>query len=157
MVFDIIFYRTYNTVGIEYKYFGKGRFHMNTYINAGAFFLATSVVVLIAILIFDIIASYKIWEEIRKGNMAVAMSTGGIVAGVSNIMHFAITSNDSILKTALWGGIGTAALLIVYFVFELLTPKLKVNEEIGKGNRAVGFISMIFSISFSFIIGASIS
>ncbi|HEY9059044.1 MAG TPA: DUF350 domain-containing protein [Pseudobacteroides sp.] len=130
---------------------------MNAYINAGTFFLATSVVVLIAILIFDLIVRYKVWEEIQKGNMAVAMSTGGIVAGVANIMHFAIMSNDSIYNTAIWGGIGTLLLLVVYFAFELLTPKLNVSEEIGKGNRAVGFISMIFSISFSFIIGASIS
>lgn len=130
---------------------------MNAYINAGTFFLATSVVVLIAILIFDLIVRYKVWDEIQKGNMAVAMSTGGIVAGVANIMHFAITSNDSIYNTAIWGGIGTLLLLLVYFAFELLTPKLNVSEEIGKGNRAVGFISMIFSISFSFIIGASIS
>lgn len=130
---------------------------MSDYINAGTFFLATSAVVLVATFIFNLLTSYKIWAEIQKGNMAVAMATGGIVAGVANIMHFAISSNDSVVKTAIWGGIGTALLLIVYFAFELLTPKLNVSEEIGNGNRAVGFISMIFSISFSFIIGASIS
>lgn len=88
--------------------------------------------------------------------MAVAFSTGGIVFGVANIMHFAIMTNDNLINTILWGGLGTAALLVVYYAFELLTPKLNVTEEIQKGNNAVGFISFIFSIAFSYIIGASI-
>ncbi|MCX7920593.1 MAG: DUF350 domain-containing protein [Clostridia bacterium] len=125
--------------------------------NAGLFFLVTSVVELAAIFIFDLLVRYKLWEEINKGNMAVALSTGGIVLGVANIMQHAISSNDNLVNTLLWGGLGTLALLVVYFAFELLTPKLHVTEEIGKGNKAVGFISFAFSLAFSFIIGASIT
>ena len=130
---------------------------MNPFLSAGAFFGSTSLVVIIGILLFDMTTKYKLWEEINNGNLAVAFSTSGIVLGVANIMRFAIASNDSILTTLLWGGIGTVALLVVYHAFELLTPKLKVSEEIGKGNKAVGFIAFIFSIAFSYIIGASIS
>ena len=130
---------------------------MNGFLYAGAFFVTTTIVILIAVLIFDLIVRYKVWEEITKGNMAVSFSTGGIILGVANIMHFAITTNDSLLGTILWGGIGTAALLLVYFMFEILTPRLNLTEEIGKGNKAVGFISFIFSLAFSFVIGASIT
>ncbi len=130
---------------------------MNPILNAGLYFLTASVIVLVAVFIFDLMAKYKVWEEIRKGNMAVAFSAGGIVLGIANVMRHAISANDNLLSTALWGGLGTIALIIVYFAFELLTPKLNVSEEIGKGNRAVGFISMIYSIAFSFIIGASIT
>lgn len=130
---------------------------MSAYISAGTYFLATSVVVLAAILVFDLLTRYKIWEEIQGGNLAVAFSTGGMVFGIANVMRYAISANDTLLQTVSWGGLGTAALLIVYFAFELLTPKLNVSEEISKGNRAVGFITFIFSIAFSFIIGASIS
>ena len=125
--------------------------------NAGIYFITTSVVLLVSILIFDLLVRYKVWAEINNGNMAVAFSTGGIFLGVANVMRYAISSNDSLLSTALWGGLGALALLVVYFAFELLTPRLNVSEEIGKGNKAVGFISLIFSIGFSFIIGASIS
>lgn len=124
--------------------------------NAGLFFAAAAVVVVIAVFIFDLVVKYKLWEEIAKGNMAVALSTAGIVFGEANIMHFAISSNDSILDTLKWGGIGAVALLLVYFAFELLTPKLNVTEEIAKGNKAVGFISLTFSVALSFVIGASI-
>lgn len=130
---------------------------MSSLINAGLFFIAAAVVVMLAIFLFDIITKYKVWTEINGGNMAVALATGGIVLGVANIMRFAITSNEKLTSTLMWGGIGTLALLIVYLVFELLTPKLNVNDEIAKGNKAVGLISFIFSLAISYIIGASIS
>lgn len=130
---------------------------MNNFLNAGSYFLVASVVILIAIFIFDLITKYKIWEEITKGNLAASFATGGIVLGDARIMQSAISSNDTLLQTLMWGGLGTLILLFVYLMFELLTPKLNVSEEIGKGNKAVGIISFIFSLAFSFIIGASIS
>ncbi|MCX7746754.1 MAG: DUF350 domain-containing protein [Clostridia bacterium] len=126
-------------------------------LGAGKYFIVTSVIVLAAVFIFDLLVKYKVWAEINKGNLAVALSTGGKILGISNIMYHAINTNENLLNTVIWGGIGTAALLIVYFAFELLTPNLNVSDEIGKGNKAVGFISFVFSVAFSFIIGASIS
>jgi putative membrane protein len=38
-----------------------------------------------------------------------------------------------------------------------MTPGFKIDEEIQKDNRAVGFLSMIISIALSFVIGAGIS
>lgn len=125
--------------------------------NAGLYFVVTSIIVIAAILLFDIATRYKVWKEINSGNMAVAFSTGGIVFGVANIMKSAIMVNDSLLDTVVWGGVGTLVLILVYLAFEILTPKLNVSEEIEKGNKAVGFISLVFSVAFSFIIAASIS
>jgi putative membrane protein len=130
---------------------------MTSIAYAAMYFAVTSVVVILATFIFDLLTRHNSMEEINKGNMAVAFSTGGMMFGVANIMHFALLGNDKLLKALLWGGVGTAALIIVYFAFEVLTPKLNVNEEICKGNNAVGFISFILSVAFSFVIGASIS
>lgn len=130
---------------------------MNGLANAGIYFLATSLVLIIAIFIFDLVTKYKIWDEINKGNLAVGFSTGGIILGVAFIMKCAIDANSKLLDTILWGGIGTLVLLVIYFAFEILTIKLRVSEEISRGNKAVGLISFLFSIAFSLIIGASIS
>lgn len=65
--------------------------------------------------------------------------------------------NDSLLTMIVWGVYGFILLLIGYFIFEFLTPKFKIDEEIKNDNRAVGFISMIISIGLSFVIGAGIS
>jgi putative membrane protein len=130
---------------------------LNVYLNAGIYFLLTSIVILIAICLFDLITKYKVWDEITKGNVSVALATGGVVIGVANILKCAITTNEDLIHTIIWGGIGSVVLLIVYLAFEALTPRLNVTEEIGKGNIAVGVISFVFSLAFSLIIGASIS
>ena len=88
--------------------------------------------------------------------MAVAMATGGKIFGILNIFRYSILHNDSLFVMIGWGCFGFFLLIIAYFIFEFLTPKFKVDEEIGKGNRAVGFISMVISVGLSYVIGAGI-
>lgn len=118
-----------------------------------------SVVILCTVVflaVFELVTRYKNWEEIKKGNLAVAMATGGKIFGIANIFRFSIEHNDALLTSIAWGSVGFILLLLGYFIFEFLTPSIRVDEEIGKGNKAVGLISMIISIGLSFVIGASI-
>lgn len=118
-----------------------------------------SVVVLCSLIflsVFELVTSYKNWDEIRNGNLAVAMATGGKLFGIATIFRYSIEHNDSILISIGWGTIGFLLLLLGYFIFEFLTPSIDVDKEIGKGNQAVGFVSMMISIGLSFVIGASI-
>jgi len=119
--------------------------------------LVASLIILLTILVFVAITKYNDWEEIRQGNIAAALALGGKIFGVGNIMRFAIMSNSAAGETILWGTIGLVLLILVYLLFEWLTPRLNVNKEIGSGNTAVGLLSLVFSITFSFVIGASIS
>ncbi|MGE6751814.1 DUF350 domain-containing protein [Rossellomorea sp. NPDC071047] len=119
-----------------------------------------SVVILCLVLflaIFELVTKYKNWEEIKKGNLAVAMATGGKIFGIANIFRHSISHNDTILTTIGWGVFGFFLLLIGYFIYEFLTPKFKIDEEIAKDNRAVGFISLVISVGLSYVIGAGIS
>lgn len=111
---------------------------------------------LVFLAIFELVTSYKNWEEIKNGNFAVAMATGGKLFGIATIFRYSIEHNDSLLQSIGWGIFGFILLLIGYLIFEFLTPTMKVDEEIGKGNNAVGFISMIISVGLAFVIGASI-
>ncbi|MCL6638390.1 MAG: DUF350 domain-containing protein [Firmicutes bacterium] len=120
-------------------------------------FVVAALIILLTILVFVKLTRYNDWEEIRKGNTAAALALGGKVFGVGNIMRFAIVTNTSPLDTVLWGAVGLALLILVYLGFEWLTPRLNVNDEIANGNTAVGLLAMIFSIAFSYVIGASIS
>ncbi|CAG9619563.1 DUF350 domain-containing protein [Sutcliffiella rhizosphaerae] len=118
-----------------------------------------SVVVLCLVLflaIFELVTRYKNMEELKKGNLAVAMATGGKILGIANIFRYSIGNHDSILTMIGWGSIGFILLLVAYFIFEFLTPSFKVDEEIRNDNRAVGLISFVISVGLSFIIGASI-
>ncbi|MGI8316850.1 DUF350 domain-containing protein [Halobacillus mangrovi] len=118
-----------------------------------------SVVVLCLIVfmaVFEIVTSYNNWKEIKRGNLAVAMATGGKIFGIANIFRFSIEHNDSLLQTMGWGIFGFVLLLSGYFIFEFLTPSFKIDEEIEADNRAVGFISLVISVGLSYVIGANI-
>lgn len=118
-----------------------------------------SVVILCLVLfmaIFELVTKYKNWEEIQKGNLSVAMATGGKIFGIANIFRFSIQNHDSLFIMIGWGVFGFFLLLIGYFIFEFLTPKFDIDVEIQQDNRAVGLISMIISVGLSYVIGAGI-
>lgn len=126
-------------------------------------YLASIVYVSVAVLslivclsLFELVTKYRCWHEIKAGNLAVAMATGGKIFGICNIFRFSISVNSSIYEHLLWGGFGFVILLIAYFLFEFLTPIFRIDEELANDNRAVGFIAMIISIALSYVIGATI-
>ncbi|QHE53191.1 DUF350 domain-containing protein [Pontibacillus sp. HMF3514] len=106
--------------------------------------------------IFEIVTKYNNWEQIKQGNFSVAMATGGKIFGISNIFRYSIQHNDTLLQSMGWGLFGFVLLLFGYFIFEFLTPSFRIDEEIEKDNRAVGFIAMIISVGLSFVIGSNI-
>jgi len=99
---------------------------------------------------------YKTWDEIKNGNLAVAMATGGKIFGICNLFRFSIQAGDSLYQSLVWAAFGFVLLLAAYFVFEFLTPVFRIDDEIKRDNRAVGFIAMIISISLSYVIGATV-
>lgn len=128
----------------------------NPYIETLAFFSVTVLALIVFLAVFELVTKYKGWKEIRKGNTAVAMATGGKIFGICNIFRFAIEANDTVYQALIWSSFGFVLLLAAYFIFEFLTPSFKVDEEIEKGNNAVGFLSMVISIALSYVIGAGV-
>jgi putative membrane protein len=133
------------------------QFWENEYIQIAAYYSVVILCLVVFLAIFEMVTKYKNWEEIKKGNVAVAMATGGKIFGVANIFRNTIEHNSSLLSMIGWGIYGFLLLLAGYFIFEFLTPKFKIDEEIQNDNRAVGLISMVISIGLSVVIGAGIS
>ncbi|WP_313641414.1 DUF350 domain-containing protein [Paenibacillus sp. FSL K6-0276] len=106
--------------------------------------------------VFEMVTKYNCWEEIRKGNLAVAMATGGKIFGICNVLRFSIEADVTIYETMKWSVVGFLLLLLAYFLFEFLTPVFSIDEEIAADNRAVGLIAMLISVSLSYVIGAAI-
>jgi putative membrane protein len=128
----------------------------NPYVQTVANYSVVVLSLIVFLAIFEVVTKYKNWEEINKGNLSVAMATGGKIFGIANIFRYSIEHNDSILSMTIWGVYGFFLLLIGYFIFEFLTPRYRIDDEIQKDNRAVGLISMIISIGLSFVIGSGI-
>jgi putative membrane protein len=133
------------------------QFWDNVYIQSAANYSVVILCVIVFLAIFELVTKYKNWEEIQKGNVAVAMATGGKIFGIANIFRHSIEQNDSLVTMVSWGVFGFVLLLAGYFIFEFLTPKFNIDEEIKNDNRAVGLIAMFLSIGLSYVIGAGIS
>ncbi|KHF41013.1 DUF350 domain-containing protein [Halalkalibacter okhensis] len=128
----------------------------NEWIRTAAYYSVSLLALVLFLTIFETVTKYRNWDEIKNGNIAVALATGGKIFGVANIFRHSIEYSDSLLMMLAWGVLGFFLLLFSYFVFEFLTPGFKVDEEIERDNRAVGFIAMMISVGLSYVIGASI-
>lgn len=129
----------------------------NPYVGTLAFFAVAVLALVIFLTIFELVTKYNDWEEIKAGNVSVAMATGGKIFGICNLFRFAILNNDTMIQSLVWAGYGFILLLTAYFIFEFLTPHFKIDAEIQKDNRAVGFLSMVISVSISYVVGACIT
>ncbi|MFK2824573.1 DUF350 domain-containing protein [Bacillus sp. B190/17] len=132
------------------------QFWENEFVQLAGYYSVVIVCITLSLAVFELVTKYRNWEEIKKGNMAVAMATGGKIFGLSNIFRHSIAHNDSVLTMVGWGTFGFILLLAGYFIFEFLTPHFKIDEEIKKDNRAVGFIAMVISVGLSYVIGAAL-
>lgn len=126
-------------------------------VETAGYFSVVGLCLIVTMILFEIVTKYKNWEEIKKGNVAVSLATGGKILGVCNIFRFSIERHSTLFEMIGWGFYGFILLILAYILFESLTPRFKVDEEIENDNRSVGFISFSISLGLSFVIGASIT
>ena len=131
-------------------------FWENPFVQTAGYYSVVILCIIVFLVVFEIVTKYRNWEEIKNGNLAVAMATGGKIFGIANIFRHSIMHHDTLITMIGWGVFGFILLLIGYFTFEFLTPKFKIDVEIENDNRAVGFISLVISVGLSYVIGAGI-
>lgn len=135
---------------------GMNHFWENEFVVTAGYYSVAILCMVVFLAVFEAVTKYRNWDEIKNGNLSVAMATGGKIFGVANIFRHSINQHDSLLTMISWGVFGFVLLLAGYFIFEFLTPKFNIDKEIENDNRAVGFISMVISAGLSYIIGAGI-
>ncbi|WP_144939967.1 DUF350 domain-containing protein [Paenibacillus sp. 32O-W] len=129
----------------------------NPYLETLAFYSVTILALVVFLALWNLVTKYNVWEEVKKGNLAVALATGGKIFGICNIFRFSMLNNDTLFETIVWSCYGFVLLLAAYFIFELLTPRFKIDEQVKQDNRAIGFISFVISVSISYVVGASVT
>ncbi|MGZ7441735.1 DUF350 domain-containing protein [Paenibacillus sp. TH7-28] len=117
-------------------------------------YFSVAVVELIVFLsCFESLTKYRCWQEIKRGNMAASLATGGKIFGLCNVIRFA-AKQPSIYDFMIWSSVGSLLLFAAYLLFQFWTPVFRLDREIAEGNTSVGFISLVVSVSVSFLIGA---
>ncbi len=64
---------------------------------------------------------------------------------------------NSLLAAAAFGVLGIALLALGFKVFEWVTPKVHIEEELGKGNTAVGIVVAAVILAVAVIIVRAMS
>ncbi len=115
-------------------------------------------VILFAILfvgyyIFSLLTRYNDNKEIAAGNQAAGMYMGSKLLGLCIIVGLVSINSDNWLDVIIWSGVGIVVLCLVYVIFDLVTPRTKVCEQIENGNMAVAQLLRSLIIGISFVIG----
>lgn len=87
---------------------------------------------------------------------ATAYDLGGKILGLSLVLASAVYHSVNYIDLIIWGLIGIIFQIIVFYLFELVTP-FTVVKEIPQGNIAVGIFSAFLSVSIGLLIAALIS
>jgi len=108
---------------------------------------------------FEIMAGGNDLEDPRKvaAAKAVAFDIGGKVLGLAILLASAIFHAADLWDMTVWTLTGTISIIIVYWLFEILTPTINVRREIPNGNVAVGIFSFCLSVSTGLLMAALIS
>ena len=85
-------------------------FWENPYVQTAANYSVVILCIVVFLAIFELVTKYNNWQEIKKGNLSVAMATGGKIFGIANIFRYSIQHNDSLLTMIGWGVFGFALL-----------------------------------------------
>jgi len=119
-----------------------------------AFNIAVSIVVIIVLqflgmFIFSLLTPFNDLEQLKRGNVAVGLAMGGKFVATAIILGVAAFTNTSILHMVLWFAVGYVCLIITYWIFDWVTPGLKISEELEKGNNAIGILLCLVYIGIS--------
>lgn len=122
---------------------------------------------LVGILLFFLTTPYQEIKLIRDGAQlddplkvaaakAASLDIGGKALGLGLVLASAIYCSVGLLDLMIWGAIGTGFLILVFYLFEWLTP-FRVVSEIPKGNVSVGIFSAFLSLASGILMAALIS
>ncbi|MEW9668566.1 DUF350 domain-containing protein [Ammoniphilus sp. 3BR4] len=122
-------------------------------LNIGIGIVLIMIILLTGSFVFSKLTRFDDMAEIQKGNEAAGIYLGSKLLGLSIIVAMVSFSSHSWLAMVTWSLVGMVVLSLVYVLFDFLTPKFKVCEEISKGNKAVARLLSAVIIGTSFILG----
>jgi putative membrane protein len=113
---------------------------------------------LVGLFLMEITTKVKEFALMAKGNKAASYVLGGRLLGLAIVLYSALANSISLLDMVIWGAVGIAAQIIVFYLTEWLTPRrFNVSQSIEEDNRAVGLFLLLLSVSIGIVIAGCLT
>ncbi|ETP71881.1 putative membrane protein [Lachnospiraceae bacterium JC7] len=122
-------------------------------------------VMMIAYFIIDLLIPVDFPKEIQEGNKAVGWVSAGIYSSLGFIIRSAIISFEvseahdvlqGVISSVEFAAMGVVALMIGYFIVDLVNRKFNFGVELGKKNEAAGIMIFGIFMGVAFIVSGAI-
>nr|WP_141333699.1 DUF350 domain-containing protein [Paenibacillus sp. tmac-D7] len=121
----------------------------------------------LGLLFFNLVTPYNEFRLIRDAGdvtdpvkaaagKAAAYDLGGKLIGQVLVLASAVYHSLGLVDLIVWGLIGIAFQILIFYLFELLTP-FTVLAEIPRGNVSVGIFSFCLSLASGLLMASLIS
>ena len=123
------------------------------------------VIMMLGYFIIDLCIPVDFPKEINEGNKAVGWVSAGIYMALGFIIRSAIISAESAkaldllegsIDTAIYSAIGLVALIVAYFVVDIINTKFNFNEALKAKNEAAGIMVLGIFVGIAFIVSGVI-
>ncbi|TKI54295.1 DUF350 domain-containing protein [Brevibacillus antibioticus] len=136
-------------------------------VNFLAYLAVTIPILAVGIFVFTITTPYKEFDLIKQGAQtddpkkmaaakAAAHDLGGKIIGLAIVLASAVYHSVNLWDLVIWGIVGMVFQVIIFYLFEWITP-FKVVSEIPNGNVSVGIFASRLSIAAGLLMAALIS
>lgn len=116
-----------------------------------------TVLLAIGVVLFEVTTKSKELELIRNGKKAAVYAFGGRILGLAIVLYSSISNSVSILDMVLWGALAIVLQIVLFYLADLLIPRLSMTKENDANNEAVGLLLLFLSISIGLIIAGSLT
>ena len=122
-------------------------------------YLAVSLaLLLVGLFLMEITTKVKEFALMAKGNKAASYVLGGRLLGLAIVLYSALANSISLVDMVIWGAVGIAAQIIVFYLTEWVTPRrFNVSQSIEEDNRAVGLFLLLLSVSIGIVIAGCLT
>ncbi|MDR7077087.1 putative membrane protein [Neobacillus niacini] len=122
-------------------------------------YLGVSIALLIVgLFLMEITTKVKEFSLMAQGNKAASYVLGGRLLGLAIVLYSALANSISLVDMIIWGAVGIAAQIIVFYLTEWLTPRrFNVSQSIEEDNRAVGLFLLLLSVSIGIVIAGCLT
>ena len=134
-------------------------------IETVVYLLIGLVMMMLGYFIIDLFIPVDFPQEINDGNKAVGWVSAGIYAGLGFVIRSAIISNtlseatkllQGVIDTAVYGAIGVIALVLAYFIIDIINRKFNFNVALKEKNEAAGIMIFGIFLGIAFIVSGVI-